>query len=99
MTDGRSTLSGFSALQSGHKNRASEVDRGLEDASEGYLAANRRFAQASRNIEAVQAGRDGWSENTIPAFGALTPEGQAAFRAGYADPLNAEASACAHVER
>jgi hypothetical protein len=117
MTDGRSTLSDFtavqhlrgdlsdavqSAVQSGHGNRArllrdvlSEVDRALENASEGYLAANRRFAQAPRYIEAVQAGRDaalrGRTEDTILAFGTLTPEGQAPFRTGSFDPLIADA--------
>jgi hypothetical protein len=54
-----------SARQSGYGNKArilrgvlGEVDRALENASEGYLAANQRFAQASRNIEAIQTGRD-----------------------------------------
>lgn len=117
MTDGRSTLSDFtavqrlrgdlsdavqSAVQSGNGNRTrilrgilGEVDRAIENASERYLAANRRFAQASRNIEAVQVGRDaamrGRTKDTIPAFRALTPEGQAAFRIGYVDPLIADA--------
>ena len=49
----------------------------MENASEGYLAANQRFAQATCDIEAVQAGRDaaipGRTEDTIPTFGALTP--------------------------
>jgi hypothetical protein len=122
ITDGRSTLSDFtavqrvrgdlsdavqSALRSGHGNRARllrgvlrEVDRALENASEGYLAANQRFAQASRDIEAVQAGRGaamrGWTEDTIPAFRALTPRGQQAFRAGYADPLIGQAQTAAY---
>jgi hypothetical protein len=51
------------------------------------LAANLRFAQATRNIEAVQTGRNaamrGRAEDTIPAFQALQPEGQAAFRIGF----------------
>lgn len=63
----------------------------MENASEGFLQANRNFAQASRDIEAVQAGRAaatrGRTEDTIPAFRRLTPEGQAGYRAGYADPL------------
>jgi hypothetical protein len=89
---------GQSAFQLGHGSRARllrgvlrEVDQALEHASQGYLAANQRFAQASRNSEAVQAGRDsamrGRTEDTIPAFRALTPQGQQAFLAGYADPL------------
>ena len=36
-----------------------------------------------------------WTENTIPAFGALTPEGQAAYRAGYVDPLIEQAQGAA----
>jgi hypothetical protein len=43
----------------------------------------------------VQTGRDaatcGRTEDTIPAFQALGPQGQAAFRSGYADPLIADA--------
>jgi hypothetical protein len=68
-----------SALQSGHGNKARllrgvprQLDQALENASEGYLAANRRFAQASCDIEAVQVGRDaamrGRTEDTVPAF-------------------------------
>jgi hypothetical protein len=68
-----------------------EVDQALEHASQEYLAPNQRSAQASRNSEAVQASRDsamrGRTEDTIPAFRALTPQGQQAFLAGYADPL------------
>ena len=72
-----------SALQSGHGNKASllggvlrRLDEALENASERYLAANRRFAQAPRDIEAVQAGRDAAmrrrTEDTIPAFRRLS---------------------------
>ena len=68
-----------------------ELDRSMENASEGHLAANRNFSQATRDIEAVQAGRQaatrGRSEDVIPAYQALRPEGQAAFRSGYVDPL------------
>jgi hypothetical protein len=87
-----------SARQSGYGNRARLIgnavralDQGMEAASPGYAQANRNFAQASRDIEAVQAGRQaamrGRSEDTIPAFVALRPQAQQAFRAGYADPL------------
>ena len=66
-----------SALQSGHGNKARQL-RGvlcqldvLENAFEEYLAANRRFAQASLDIEAVQAGREaamrGRTEDTAAA--------------------------------
>ena len=58
---------------------------------EGYLAAHRNFAQATRNIEAIDQGFTaairGRTENTTPAFDALTPEGQQAFRASYVDSL------------
>ena len=95
-----------SARQSGYGNKArilggvlGEVDRALENASEGYLAANLRFAQATRNIEAVQTGRNaamrGRAEDTIPAFQALQAEGQAAFRIGYVDLLIADAQKAA----
>jgi hypothetical protein len=71
----------------------------MENASEGHLVANRNFAQASRNIEAVDAGRAaatrGRTEDTIPAFQALAPEGQAAFRSGYVDPLIAQTQGAA----
>lgn len=94
------------ARQQGYGNRARligqavrELDREMERASEGFLQANRNFAQASRNIEAVQTGRQaatrGRSEDTIPAYQALPPEGQGAFRAGYVDPLIANTQGAA----
>jgi uncharacterized protein YcfJ len=71
----------------------------MEAASSGYRQANRNFAQASRDIEAVQTGRDaatrGRTEDTVPAFRALTPRGQGAFRAGYVDPLIAQTQGAA----
>lgn len=86
------------ARQSGQGNRARllgqvvrELDTSLENSSAGYQQANRNFAQATRDIEAVQAGRDaamrGRTEDTIPTFQALGQNGQAAYRAGYVDPL------------
>lgn len=86
------------ARQSGYGNRARligqavrELDTAMEAASSGYQQANRNFAQASRNIEAVDQGRAaamrGRPEDTVPNFQRLTPEGQGAFRTGYADPL------------
>lgn len=85
------------ARQSGYGNRARlisqsvrQLDTAMENASNGYRAANAEFAQASRNIEAVQTGRQaatrGRSEDVIPAYQALSPEGQGAFRSGYVDP-------------
>jgi hypothetical protein len=89
------------AVRAGEGNKARllggvlrQVDAAMENASAGHLAANRNFAQASRDIEAVQTGRDsynrGRTENTIPAFQSLRPEAQAAFRSGYVDPAIAQ---------
>jgi hypothetical protein len=91
-----------SAQQNGNGNRARliggavrQLDAAMENASPGYRAANANFAQASRDIDAVQAGRNaamrGRTEDTIPAFQGLQPPGQQAFRSGYADPLIADA--------
>lgn len=87
-----------SAQRAGQGNRARllrnvlrTLDRQMEQASPGFLQANREFAQATRDIEAIAAGRSaamrGRPEDTIPAFQALSPQGQQAFRAGYIDPL------------
>ena len=95
-----------SARQAGHGNRARllggllrQIDTAMENASAGHLAANRGFAQASRDIEAVQTGREaatrGRTEDTLPRYGALTPEGQGAFRSGYVDPLIANTQGAA----
>lgn len=91
-----------SAAQGGHGNRArlirgavGELDRGMENASNGFREANANFAQRSRNIDAIDTGRAaamrGRPEDTIPAFRALPQGGQRAFRSGYADPLIADA--------
>jgi hypothetical protein len=89
------------AAQSGDGNKARllrgvlrQLDQSLENASEGFPQANRNFAQASRDIEAIQVGHQaathGRSEDVIPAYQALRPEAQAAFRSGYVDPLIAQ---------
>lgn len=94
------------AMQSGYGNRSrlirgaiGQLDTAMENASTGHLQANRNFAQASRNIEAVDQGRAaamrGRTEDTIPAFQNLGPEGQQAFRAGYVDPLIAQTQGAA----
>lgn len=76
-----------------------ELDSAMENASSGFRAANAAYAQSSRDIAAVQAGRQaatrGRTENTIPAFQSQSPQGQQAFRAGYVDPLieNAQGAA------
>ena len=121
LTDGRSNLTDFSAVQraradladevqtafqNGKGNRGRmlkgvlrEIDAALENASQGYKAANAKFAQSSRDIEAVQSGREaatrGRTEDTIPRYQALTPEGQQAFRSGYVDPLIANTQGAA----
>jgi hypothetical protein len=67
------------------------VDAALSEASESYAGARDAFAQASRTIDAVETGttaaRRGRPDDTIPAFQNMTPDEQAAFRAGYVDPL------------
>ncbi|MDX3929093.1 MAG: hypothetical protein QHC90_25245 [Shinella sp.] len=73
-------------------NIQSRVDDALADASKSYAQARDTFARDSRRIEAVETGSAASSgrrraEDTIPAFSSMTPEEQAAFRAGYADPL------------
>ncbi len=96
----RGDMSDFAqnAAQNGYGNKArlvrgaiGRLDAAMENASAGHLAANRAFSQASRDIEAVQAGRDaamrGRTEDTIPAFQSLGQPGQQAFRLGYVDPL------------
>lgn len=94
------------AMQSGQGNRARlignavrELDAAMEAASSGFRQANRNFAQASRDIAAVQEGRRaavrGLTEDIVPAFQALSPRGQSAFRAGYVDPLIEQAQGAA----
>lgn len=121
LTDGRSMLSDFTAVQrvrgdlsdtieaakrAGQGNKARllggalrELDASMEAASPGHRAANANFAQASRDIDAVAQGRNaamrGRTEDTIPAYQALTPEGQQAFRSGYVDPLISDAQGAA----
>jgi hypothetical protein len=89
------------AMQAGHGNRARiiggavrQLDAAMDGASPGFRQANANFRQASQNIDAIGDGRaaamQGRTEDTIPAFQALPPEGQRAFRAGYVDPLIAD---------
>jgi hypothetical protein len=89
------------AVRGGQGNRARllggvlrEMDQSLENASPGFLQANRNFSQASRNIDAIGQGRTaatrGRFENTVPEFQGLPPAGQQAYRAGYVAPLIAQ---------
>lgn len=87
------------AVRAGRNNEARElgkvlgqIDGALEGASGGYRAANDGFRQASRVIDAVDAGgqfakRGQQYPDTIAAFQAMAPEEQAAARAGYGDAL------------
>lgn len=76
-----------------------EMDTAMESASAGFRQANARFAQQSRDIEAVGQGRQaatrGRTEDILPAYQGLSPEGQAAFRTGYVDPLIQQAQGAA----
>ncbi|MGL5734849.1 MAG: hypothetical protein ACRCYS_08280, partial [Beijerinckiaceae bacterium] len=86
------------AVRAGRNNEARELikvqkamDEALEAASPGFKAANADFARSSRAIDAVDAGSAATSgrvrsEDTAAAWAKMTPEEQAAFRAGYADP-------------
>jgi len=95
------------ALRTGKDNRArvltqinNRLDKALEEASAGYRSANDTFAQQSRAIDAVDAGKAAASgrtraADTIPAFSKATPDQQAGFRAGYVDPYIAKVEALA----
>lgn len=69
-----------------------ELDAALEQSSAGYRQANDNFARASRTIEQVDAGRAATSPRARTgdvqrSYAGMTPDEQAAFRAGYSDPL------------
>lgn len=71
-----------------------ELDGALERASPAYRSANDSYAAASRTIDAVDTGRNAASARTraadnIAAFNAMPAQDQAAFRAGYVDPMAA----------
>lgn len=76
------------------------LDDALENASPSYAQARDVFRQQSRAIDAVDTGKQSASgrvrsADSIQRFNAMTPEEQAAFRAGYADPLIARVEATA----
>lgn len=67
------------------------LDDALAATSQPYANARDTFHRQSQAIEAVDAGRAmaqrGRSEDVIRSFQGMTPEQQAAARAGYADPI------------
>lgn len=78
----------------------SQIDQALEQSSGGYRQANDNFARASRVIDQVDAGRAATSNrartgDVQQSYAAMTPEQQAAFRAGYSDPLLARMESAA----
>lgn len=93
------------AVRAGRNNEARELgkladalDKALEDASDMYRTANDGFREASKVIGAVDEGKamarpSARSGNTVPQFQAMTPEQQAAARAGYGDDLLAKIEA------
>jgi hypothetical protein len=70
------------------------LDDQLAASSQSYRNARDTFRRQSQAIEAVDTGRDasmrGRTEDTIPAFQGMRPDQQAAYRAGYVDPLIAD---------
>lgn len=67
------------------------LDDALAQASEPYAAARNRFREQSRQIDAVDAGRDAagppLAADVVPGFNARPADQQAPFRAGFVDPL------------
>lgn len=90
------------AVRAGRNNEASQLqrlsralDEALEAASDGYRAANDTFAQRSRVIDAIEAGRVAnrpgqRTENVAARYGLLSDDARGAFRTGYSDPLMAQ---------
>lgn len=87
------------AVRAGRNNEARELgkiqrelDAALEGASPDYRAANDTFARNSRTIDAIDTGAAMTSPrarvaDNLSTYGGMTPEQQAAARAGYVDPL------------
>ncbi len=95
-----------SAKQAGQGNRARllgqvvrELDSAMENASNGFKAANQQYRAGSKAIEAVDLGRNaamrGRAEDTVPAFRAMPVAQQDAARVGYIDPLIEQAQTSA----
>lgn len=89
------------AVRAGRNNEARELtklrdalDAALEASSPSYRTANDQFRQASRVIDAVDEGTQAArprnrADDVLAQYQAMTPEQQAAFRVGYADPVMA----------
>lgn len=87
------------AVKAGERNKVAELtklrnslDEALEAASPAYRQANDDFARSSRVIAQIDAGAAATRpsarvDNTLSSYNALSMDEQAAFRAGYADPL------------
>lgn len=91
---GAATRSGKNRLAANLGAVKKQLDQALEGASQGYRAANDTFARQSRVIDAIDTGGAAQSgrvrsADSIPGFQGMTPDEQAAFRSGYADPLMA----------
>lgn len=76
------------------------LDAALEQSSAAYRAANDDFARASAVIDQVDVGRAAAgsrvrADDVEAMFRAMTPEQQAAFRAGYADDVVGRVEAAA----
>lgn len=75
------------------------LDTELESASPGFRKAMANSRMAAREVDAVDIGKTaagrGRTEDKIRAFSGLTGGEQAAFRAGYADPLIARVQGAA----
>jgi hypothetical protein len=86
------------AVDSGRGNRAHtlglvlrQLDHDMEVASPGFMQANRNYEAASRELDAITAGRAaatrGRPEVAAAEFQNLPPGSQYNYRTGYADPL------------
>lgn len=69
-----------------------DLDRALENASDGYRAANDNYRKASDAIDAIEAGQSAArprsrSADVADTYGGLSPEEQASFSAGYGDSV------------
>lgn len=94
------------AVRAGEGNKArllrgvrDALDQQMEAASPGFRDAMARSRAAAQEVDAIETGRTaaqrGRSEDKVGTFAAMTPSEQAAFRAGYADPLIAKVQAAA----